>query len=143
MMNIFAYGTLTFPEVWQLVVGRPFATVGGQVAGYATYRVANEAFPGMLATTNSDVVRGLVYLDVDAAALTKLDQFEDDFYHRQKVRVKCDDGKICDADAYIVPPEKRGVLTDRRWSRQEFVARGELPKFITRFAGFGRLNLSD
>jgi gamma-glutamylcyclotransferase (GGCT)/AIG2-like uncharacterized protein YtfP len=143
MKNIFAYGTLMFPEIWQLVVGRPFATVPGHVAGFATYRVANAVFPGMLATTNSDSVEGVVYLDVDAAAVSRLDQFEDDFYRRQTVRVKCEDGRICDADAYVVPPEKRGVLTDRRWSKQDFVARGDLQKFIARFAGFGRLNLSD
>ena len=143
MQNVFAYGTLMFPEVWQLVVGRPFASVGGVAAGYATYRVANAAFPGMLATTNSDSVRGVVYLDVDAAAIERLDRFEDHFYRRLKVQVKCDDGRAVDAQAYIVPPEKRGLLTDRRWSQKEFVARGDLQKFIARFAGFGRLNLSD
>jgi gamma-glutamylcyclotransferase (GGCT)/AIG2-like uncharacterized protein YtfP len=141
--HVFTYGTLMFPEVWQLVVGRPFATVAGVASGFATYRVANAVFPGMLATTNSDSVRGLVYLDVDSAAIARLDQFEDDFYRRLPVQVKCDDGRICDAETYIVPPEKRGVLTDRRWSRDEFVARGDLQKFIARFAGFGRLNLSD
>jgi gamma-glutamylcyclotransferase (GGCT)/AIG2-like uncharacterized protein YtfP len=141
--HVFTYGTLMFPEVWHLVVGRPFASVPGIVSGFATYRVANAVFPGLLATTSSDSVRGVLYLDVDAAAITRLDQFEDDFYRRITVQVKCDDDRISDAEAYIVPPEKRGVLTDRRWSRDEFVARGDLQRFIKRFAGFGRLNLSD
>ena len=36
----------------------------------------------LLATTTADVVQGIVYLDVDEAAIARLDQFEDDFYRR-------------------------------------------------------------
>jgi gamma-glutamylcyclotransferase (GGCT)/AIG2-like uncharacterized protein YtfP len=143
-MHVFTYGTLMFPEVWQAVVGRQFASVGGHVSRFALYRVRDAVFPGILATTSAaDVVRGVVYLDVDAAGVTRLDQFEDDFYRRETVTVGCVDGRICDADAYVVPPEKRGMLTEEPWSRDEFVARGDLQYFIARFAGFGRLNLSD
>jgi gamma-glutamylcyclotransferase (GGCT)/AIG2-like uncharacterized protein YtfP len=142
-MHVFSYGTLMFPEVWQAVVGRPFASVGGHVSGFAIYRVRDAVFPGILATTSADVVQGVVYLDVDAAAVARLDQFEDDFYRRETVALQCDDGRICDADTYVVPPEKRGILTEEPWSRDEFVARGDLQRFIARFAGFGRLNLSD
>ena len=97
----------------------------------------------MLATTTTDVIEGIVYLDVDGVAFARLDQFEDDIYRRETVSVVCDDGRICEAEAYVVPPEKRGVLTDEPWSRDEFVARGDLQTFIARFAGFGRLNLGD
>jgi gamma-glutamylcyclotransferase (GGCT)/AIG2-like uncharacterized protein YtfP len=138
-MHVFTYGTLMFPEVWQAVVDQPFASVGGHVTGFAVYRVAGAVFPGMLATTTADVVQGVVYFDVDAAAIARLDQFEDDFYRRIVVPVRCDDGRICDAEAYIVPPENRGVLTDELWLRDEFVARGDLQHFLARFAGFGRL----
>jgi gamma-glutamylcyclotransferase (GGCT)/AIG2-like uncharacterized protein YtfP len=142
-MHVFTYGTLIFPEVWQLVAGRPFAHVGGHVTGFTLYRVADAVFPGMLATTGADVVQGVVYFDVDEGAIARLDQFEDDFYRREMVAVHCDDGRICDTAAYIVPPENRGVLTDEPWTRDEFVARGDLQHFIARFAGFGRLKLDE
>jgi gamma-glutamylcyclotransferase (GGCT)/AIG2-like uncharacterized protein YtfP len=142
-MRVFTYGTLMFPEVWQLVVGRPFAHVGGHVTGFALYRVADAVFPGMLATTGADVVQGVVYFHVDEAAIARLDQFEDEFYRRETVAVNFDDGSICDAAAYIVPPENRGELTDEPWTRDEFVARGDLQHFIARFAGFGRLKLDE
>jgi gamma-glutamylcyclotransferase (GGCT)/AIG2-like uncharacterized protein YtfP len=142
-MHVFTYGTLMFPEVWQLVVGRPFAHVGGHVTGFALYRVADAVFPGMLATTTADVVRGVVYFDVDGEAIARLDQFEDDYYRRETVALKCDDGRICDAAAYIVPPENRGKLTDEPWTCDEFVARGDLEHFIARYGGFGRLTPGD
>jgi gamma-glutamylcyclotransferase (GGCT)/AIG2-like uncharacterized protein YtfP len=142
-MHVFTYGTLMFPEVWLAVAGRPFAHGGGRVTGFALYRVADAVFPGMLATTTADVVPGVVYFDVDEAAIARLDQFEDDFYRREIVAVTCDDGRICDAAAYIVQPENRGVLTSEAWTRDEFVARGDLQKFVARFAGFRRLKLGE
>ena len=142
-MHVFTYGTLMFPEVWRAVVGRPFASVGSHVTGFGVYRVSDAVYPGMLATTTTDVVRGVVYLDVDGAVIARLDQIEDDFYRRETVPVHCDDGRICDAETYVVPPESRGVLTDELWSREVFLARGDLQHFLARFAGFGRLNLGD
>jgi gamma-glutamylcyclotransferase (GGCT)/AIG2-like uncharacterized protein YtfP len=139
-MHVFAYGTLMFPEVWQAVIGRPFANVGGHVSGFATYRVRDAVYPGLLATTNSDFVRGVVYWDVDSTVVERLDQFEDDFYRRETVPVHCDDGRLCCAAAYVVPPENRIYLTDEPWKRDEFVAQGDLESFIARFAGFGRLS---
>ena len=79
-MHLFTYGTLMFPEVWQAVVGRPFAAIAGQVSGYALYRVRDAVFPGMVATTTGAPVVGIVYLDVDDEAVARLDRFEDDFY---------------------------------------------------------------
>jgi gamma-glutamylcyclotransferase (GGCT)/AIG2-like uncharacterized protein YtfP len=142
-MNVFTYGTLMFPEVWRAVTGEMGAHVSGHVAGFAIYRVADAVYPGIVATTTADVVPGVLYFDVDGAAISRLDQFEDDFYRRQMVRVHCDDGRVCEAATYVVPPEKRSVLAHERWSHDEFVARGELQHFLAKFAGFGRLNLSD
>jgi gamma-glutamylcyclotransferase (GGCT)/AIG2-like uncharacterized protein YtfP len=138
-MNVFAYGTLMFPEVWQAVVGRPFAAVGGHVSGFAIYRVRDAVFPGILAATTAGAVQGVVYLDVDDQAVGRLDQFEDDFYERRLVTVACDDGMPRQAEAYVVPDERRGILTNDVWSPGEFVARGDLQRFFQQFQGFGRL----
>ena len=138
-MHVFTYGTLMYSEVWQAVAGRPAAAVQGKLAGFAIYRVRDQLFPGILSASPVDVVPGVVYLDVDHEAVRRLDQFEDDFYQRQAVTVVCDDGQTRDAQAYVVPRENRDVLTTERWSADEFLARGDLEKFIERFPGFGRL----
>jgi gamma-glutamylcyclotransferase (GGCT)/AIG2-like uncharacterized protein YtfP len=137
-MHLFTYGTLMFPEVWQAVVGRPFATIAGKVSGYALYRVRDAAFPGMIATTTAAPVAGIVYLEVDDEAVARLDRFEDDFYQRYTVPVVCDDGRLREADTYVVPETRRAELTDEPWTYQAFAESGDLAHFIARYKGFLR-----
>ena len=138
-MHVFAYGTLMFPEIWQSVAGRPFEALRGTVEGFAIYCVRDQVFPGILAATPIDVVHGVIYLDVGDDAIRRLDQFEDDFYQRQAVTVLCDDGPPREAQAYVVPHERRDVLTTELWSADQFIARGDLERFVQRFPGFRRL----
>jgi gamma-glutamylcyclotransferase (GGCT)/AIG2-like uncharacterized protein YtfP len=137
-MNVFTYGTLMFGEVWRAVAGHDFPSVGGTASGYAIFRVRDAQFPGIIAAANERVT-GVVYLDVDAAAIERLDRFEDDFYERQGLWIECDDGQRRPAEAYVVPDIHRGVLSDEIWNRDDFVAQGHLQGFIQRFAGFSRL----
>lgn len=130
-----------FPEVWQAVIGRMFATVEGTAAGFAVFRVRDAVFPGIVEATDGSV-RGVVYLDVDADSIERLDKFEDDFYGRRSIWVDCDGQRIA-ADAYVVPEVNGGVLTDEPWDRDSFVASGGLEHFINRFAGFGRVANAD
>ena len=142
-MHVFTYGTLMFPQVWKAVVGRDFASVAGAAAGYAIYRVHDAVFPGIVAAGDREAVRGVVYLEVDQASVVRLDLFEDDFYRRVSLWVDCDDGQRRSADAYVVPPENRAVLTDQPWQADEFVASGGLEYFIRRFQGFERIDRGD
>ena len=139
LMHVFTYGTLMFPEVWRAVAGTETPSVDGTAAGYAVYRVEGAEFPGIVAANAADRVRGVVYLDVGQDALARLDRFEDDFYERRTLWIDCDDGQRRAAEAYVVPPGNRPVLTNEPWDRAEFVARGHLEQFIRRFAGFSRL----
>ncbi len=138
-MHVFTYGTLMFPEVWQVVVGRQFVTMAGHAAGFRIVRVRNTLYPGISAAAPTDAVEGIIYLDVDTAALARLDSFEDDFYRRQPIVVACNNGRQLEAQAYVVPPERRDVLTTESWSGDGFVARGDLDRFLASFAGFERV----
>ena len=138
-MNVFAYGTLMFPEIWQRVTGRPADGIPGQVTGFSIYRVQDAEFPGMIASADDQRVPGVVYLGVDDAALARLDAFENDFYRREIVRVACDDGHEREAEAYVVPARRCGVLSDEPWRKDQFVARGGLDRFAQHFAGFRRV----
>ena len=138
-MHVFTYGSLMFPEVWRGVVGREFETVEGTLAGYSIFRVRDAAFPGIMPPASECFVRGLVYLDVDAASVERLDRFEDDFYDRRSISIDCRDGQRRDADAYMVPATNRHVLTAEPWTAESFVSSGGLADFIARFQGFSRL----
>ena len=142
-MHVFTYGTLMFPDVWASVAGRYFPSVEGTADGYQIFRVQNAVFPGIIAADERDRVRGVVYLDVDHAALVRLDLFEDDFYERRSLWIACDDGRRRAAEAYVVPEANRSILTDEIWDGDTFVASGHLAEFIARFAGFSRLPNGD
>jgi gamma-glutamylcyclotransferase (GGCT)/AIG2-like uncharacterized protein YtfP len=138
-MHVFTYGSLMFPEVWRIVVGREFATVAGALAGYSIFRVADEPYPGITVSTPTSVVPGLIYLDVDAASIERLDRFEGDFYNRANVPIDCANGEQFTADAYIVRPQNRHLLTDEAWTPESFVASGGLAQFLARYQGFSWL----
>jgi gamma-glutamylcyclotransferase (GGCT)/AIG2-like uncharacterized protein YtfP len=142
MMHVFTYGTLMFPEVWEGVVGRSFASVDGTAQGYAVFRVRDAVFPGMIDSPNS-AVQGTVYLDVDHDSLMRLDKFEDHFYDRRAILIECNDGLERIAQAYIVPAANTNILTDEPWNRDTFVSSGGLQHFISRFAGFRRIAEND
>lgn len=138
-MHVFTYGTLMFPEVWRAVVGKEFETAAATAANFAIYYVRDAVYPGIIATP-SGTVPGLVYFDVDAESLARLDVFEGVDYHRQPIEVtRTDNVQILSADAYVIPPANSHLLTDESWSAREFAARGELARFVARYAGFERL----
>ncbi len=138
-MHVFTYGSLMFPEVWRIVVGREFETVAGTVSGYSIFRVRDASFPGIIAVEDNCVVRGLVYRDVDEASLVRLDRFEDAFYDRLSLSIDGCNGVVHAADAYVVPERNRHVLTSEPWTAEAFVSSGGLADFMRRFHGFSRL----
>jgi gamma-glutamylcyclotransferase (GGCT)/AIG2-like uncharacterized protein YtfP len=137
-MHVFTYGSLMFPEVWRIVVGREFRTVEGAVNGYAIHRVSEAPYPGIVAEAGS-TVHGLVYLEVDPTSVARLDTFEGEYYERLSLSIHCVDGHRRTADAYVIPEENRHVLTTEPWTAESFVASGGLAEFIERYQGFSWL----
>ncbi len=138
-MHVFAYGTLMLPRIWQAVIGKPFETHAATLAGFATYRVRDAMYPAIIAAGPEDVVRGVVHLDVDAETVERLDRFEDDFYKRLPVLVRCEDGRSLEAHAYVVLSHNRHVLSGEPWSLEQFLERGGVEDFLARYAGFRRI----
>jgi hypothetical protein len=125
-----------FLDVWRAVAGREFNTIEGLVAGYSVYRVADADFPGMVAAERGVAVRGVVHLDVDDAAIARLDRFEGDLYVRTTLTISCVDGRDRMADAFVVPADRQTILTTEPWTLEAFVAAGGLDRFIRNYPGF-------
>jgi gamma-glutamylcyclotransferase (GGCT)/AIG2-like uncharacterized protein YtfP len=138
-MNVFTYGTLMYPQVWQVVVGHSVATVTAQLAGYRVLRLTGVVYPGMVSASGDHAACGLVYLGIDDDSLARLDWFEGDGYVREQVRVSCADGADRDAFTYVVRDEQRAQLTDEPWTAADFEARGDLERFVAGYEGFQRV----
>ncbi len=134
-MNVFTYGSLMYESVWCRVVTRRYVQKIGTVQGFRRLKVNNEVYPGLI--KGEGEVQGVVYFDVTAEDLTRLDQFEGALYHRKEIDVRCADGTRARAWGYIVRDKYKGLLGDV-WSPEEFERVG-LARFETGYAGFGRV----
>jgi gamma-glutamylcyclotransferase (GGCT)/AIG2-like uncharacterized protein YtfP len=97
---LFVYGTLMAPEVVQTLIGR--APVGRPARlvdrSYARHPVKDHVFPGLIRRVNQDGggdgdggdsgVCGILYNDLNADEMTRLDAFEGEEYVKESCRVQ-------------------------------------------------------
>jgi gamma-glutamylcyclotransferase (GGCT)/AIG2-like uncharacterized protein YtfP len=126
-MNLFVYGTLLVPKIWETVTGtRDLVSQSASLAGFEIRCVRDAVYPGIHASaTAATPVPGRVFFEVPDSALRRLDAYEDDFYLREEVFPDLSDGLRVAAHAYLVPPEKVAtILSPCGWSLQWFEANG-------------------
>jgi len=128
--DFFAYGTLQIPEVMRAVTRADFLAQPARIEGYARYRLNGLPYPGLRAQAGLSA-DGILYRQVDAAALHRLDAFEDDFYRRECLQVRLESGALVMAWVYVIPPDHYGRLLREPWDLDEF-RRTALPGFIAR-----------
>ena len=134
-MNVFTYGSLMYDRVWSRVVTGHYARQNGVVQGFQRLRVKNEQYPGLI--KGKGYVEGVVYFDVSAEDMTRLDQFEGELYQRKVVEVVCDNGRGVTASVYVIRDLFRERL-DGEWSIAEFEQNG-LAEFEAKYVGFERM----
>jgi gamma-glutamylcyclotransferase (GGCT)/AIG2-like uncharacterized protein YtfP len=128
-MNLFTYGSLMFPEVWLPVAGGENAGVAATLSDHAALKVRGASYPGLVPAAGRTTA-GVLYLEVSAAAIDRLDVFEGSFYERTFVVVKTSEGADVTAFAYVVAPGHRHELEDTLWDAEEF-RRLNLSGFLT------------
>jgi gamma-glutamylcyclotransferase (GGCT)/AIG2-like uncharacterized protein YtfP len=122
-LNIFTYGSLMFPEIWQRVVRGTYRAMPATAAGFARYALSDDTYPGMIAQLDA-TVEGVVYLDVDAQDVVALDAFEGAEYQRDEVTVTLDSGESLRAGTYIFTAVHR--LSTLPWEPDAF----QMARFI-------------
>ncbi len=126
-MNVFVYGTLLVPEIWDRVTRVPgLVSHPAELGGHAIRRVRGAAYPGIFVSPDTvGTVPGKVLFDVPDAALHRLDAYEDRFYLREEVHPEVAGMGIVAAQAYLVPAEEAGaILSGEPWTLEWFLANG-------------------
>lgn len=118
-VHIFAYGTLTIPEVMRAVTGQCFHSAKAHLPGYERYCLVDKIYPGII-HTGQKFTTGKIYFDVDEQSLQRLDYFEDELYSRQGVTVVLPDHAVMNAYAYIVPSTQIKQVSKHIWSEKQF-----------------------
>ncbi len=140
-MNIFTYGSLMFPSVMKAVTGREFPSRKARLNNYARFKVKDELYPG-LTPLEGAVTEGVLYLDVDALSVSRLDDFEGEIYERAEVPADALDGESLTAHVYVIKAQYRDRLSSPLWDSQHF-EKVDLRQFMASYWGFNRTDRSD
>lgn len=136
MINIFAYGSLMFDTVRDLLIDDRYRKLEGYVSGYKRLGVRGEVYPGLVASMGSRV-DGVVLLGVNRSDIQLLDEFEGEYYRRQGMTVVCGHRQYIRAQAYVFRDEYRFLLTEDEWDAGQFCNK-DIQTFLSRYQGFNR-----
>lgn len=126
-MNVFVYGTLLVPKIWETVTRtRGLRSLTATLPDHEIRRVREAVYPGIFANPSSPApVPGRVFFEVPEAAVARLDAYEDDFYLRSAVFPLAEGLGVVEAEAYLVPPDAVGrLLAEEGWTLEWFERHG-------------------
>jgi gamma-glutamylcyclotransferase (GGCT)/AIG2-like uncharacterized protein YtfP len=126
MRNIFTYGSLMFPAVWQRVVRGNYRSTLGTIHGFRRVAVRDKEHPALVIAKGAPPLQGRAYFDVSDADIARLDHFETQRYGRVGVAVTIDAKPIV-ADAYLAL--NHNELSEVDWEVEKFEREG-LPRFL-------------
>ena len=129
-MNLFAYGTLMWPEVLEAVIGRRLFGAPATVDGYLRQRVKGELYPVLVASNPCDKVEGILYRDLSEKDFQRLDRFEGVEYDRQKVRIG-----MVHAEVYVLSNSWRHIASAEIWHPED-MQKEDLEAFCSEYKGW-------
>ena len=132
-MELFVYGTLMVPRVMAAVCGYRRAGEPAILTGHRCRRVRGEVYPGIIAA-NGEQVKGLLYRDVSALEITRLDAFEGEIYERCAVQVRLGSA-VVQSQTYRLAASYRDLLSTEQWTLEGFLTDG-IERFVANYDGF-------
>lgn len=137
-MHCFTYGTLMCPDIMARMSGRSWPSTPARLTGYRRFAVRGEDYPGIRPVSLGPAhVDGVLYLDLDDAALARLDAFEGEQYLRCRVTVETtgpayDPRQFMTAEAYVFRPSFGAMLSPQPWDLASFNMDGKA-RFLARY----------
>lgn len=123
--NVFVYGSLMEPQVWEAVTGASVHMFDATVFDHARYKIEDALYPAMVAEPGKEV-RGKLVLDVTPEQLDRLNSFEGvgpdvdlGEYEFSPIRVICQGDEI-DANTYLASPQLAERLSPEEWDPDFF-----------------------
>lgn len=126
MANLFTYGSLMFPAVWERVVQTDYRHTLGTIHGFRRLAVRDKEHPALVIAKGGAPIEGRVYFDVSDTDIARLDRFETHRYARVSIAVTIN-GEAQVADAYLAL--NHNDLTDIDWDVDRFAREG-LARFM-------------
>lgn len=118
--SLFCYGTLEFPEIMFRVTGEIFPFEQAWISDYARYRVKNQAYPGLVYEPGA-CTSGTLYHEIKPRHIKRLDAYEGKLYTKKIIVTETEGGELCHALAYLIPEQKKSILSSRHWDKMSFM----------------------
>jgi gamma-glutamylcyclotransferase (GGCT)/AIG2-like uncharacterized protein YtfP len=112
--DLFAYGTLQFPEVLRVLLGRTPDSSATALAGWRAAALARRTYPGLVPA--GATVPGMLLTGLTADELSILDEYESGPYELRKLTLS--DGRL--AWSYLWTDASSVLASD--WSADDFAA---------------------
>ncbi len=119
------------------VCGRRMRGEPAALMGYVRHPVADQDYPGIRPNPNARV-QGILYRDLGAVEIARLDDFEGIQYDRRPVGVSLPGGEQIDAETYVFGDAYQHLLRPGEWDFARFLEHGKA-RFVGRYVGFQRL----
>lgn len=136
MLHLFAYGTLMSQDIMSDVSGLGLVGQAATLRGYRRGCISGADYPGITPAAGAQV-EGRLYRGLTHSAWLRLDRFEGAAYNRCSVQVETAEGRLLNAEAYVIGERFLHRLEDRDWDFNAFEQRGKA-RFRRRYQGFDR-----
>lgn len=130
-MDLFAYGTLQFPEVLRVLLGRSPSTSPAAVAGWRVAALPGQIYPALVPAPPTSRAVGHLVTGLSPMEWRTLDAFEDHLYDLRRLTLT--DGRV--AWAYICSDSASASPDD--WDLHGF-ERCHLTEYLKRCAAWRR-----
>ncbi|QBG48503.1 gamma-glutamylcyclotransferase [Verrucomicrobia bacterium S94] len=131
-MNLFAYGTLMWPEVLESVTGRRIAGTAAVLRGYRRLRVKGEHYP-VVVPSSADCVEGVLYCGLTMQEFRLLDDFEGDQYDRIEADIGDDTAFV-----YVLSSDWKHIADSQRWNPEDLKPE-QLAEFCSEYCGWDKI----
>lgn len=121
-MHLFTYGTLMLPEVMEIVIGALPASEPARLVGFRRAALRGAIYPGLVPAAGRET-QGVLWRDLDAGQLGRIDRFEGALYEREQVAVECRGAAAREAAVYVIGAAHRHRVEAAPWSEADFRAR--------------------
>lgn len=135
MSHVFTYGSLMFEKVWNLVIQGEYEKSDATLANYTRRAVINEEYPAVFRQMDPAGVLGILYFNVTANDILRLDEFEGQFYTRNQEQVLVEKNFQLSAEVYVIKDRYRHIVSENEWDPVHFKTTG-MNKFIQNYTGF-------
>jgi gamma-glutamylcyclotransferase (GGCT)/AIG2-like uncharacterized protein YtfP len=124
-------------DIMRAVSGHRAAHEPATLDGFSRHPVTGQRYPGIRPHAGGRVV-GVLYRDLPAQALARLDAFEGEQYVRRIVRVTLADGAMLRAATYVFKAAYAHLLGPGEWDFDAFLRTGKAP-FEAQYLGFAHI----